>query len=155
MPGRLEKPKPTRRDFLGLAGLWSSGLAIFGSLLGVLRLPKPNVLPEVSNRVKIGSPGEFPAGTVKLFPEYKLRVVSSEQGVAAMSLICTHLGCIVAESIEGFSCPCHGSVFDSTGKVLGGPAPRSLPWYDISQAVDGTLVVDMSREVKANAFYKA
>ena len=155
MPGRLEKPEPTRRDFIGLAGLWASGLAIFGSLLGVLRLPKPNVTPEVSNRIKIGKPAEFPPGTTKILPEYKLKLISTEAGIAAISLVCTHLGCIVNEITEGFSCPCHGSKFNIEGEVLAGPAPRALPWHEISLAVDGSLIVDTGREVKANSFFSA
>ncbi len=44
------------------------------------------------------------------------------------SPICTHLGCHFTwnDKTENFECPCHGSVFDIDGKVLGGPAPRPL-----------------------------
>jgi cytochrome b6-f complex iron-sulfur subunit len=153
MPGRLEEEKKSRRDFLGMAGLGASGLAILGSLLGVLRMPKPNVTPEVSKRVKVGKPSEFPPGTVKLYPEQKIRVVSAARGVAAMSMVCTHLGCVVTESDGGFMCPCHGSKFDAEGTVLGGPAPRGLPWYQMSLAADGSLVVDANSEVDANSFF--
>jgi menaquinol-cytochrome c reductase iron-sulfur subunit len=44
------------------------------------------------------------------------------------SPVCPHLGCRYAwhPDKKEFICPCHGSVFSITGKVLGGPAPRPL-----------------------------
>ncbi|OJU28884.1 MAG: ubiquinol-cytochrome c reductase iron-sulfur subunit [Nitrobacter sp. 62-13] len=43
--------------------------------------------------------------------------------------ICTHLGCIpIAHegSYDGFFCPCHGSQYDSSGRIRQGPAPLNL-----------------------------
>ncbi len=42
--------------------------------------------------------------------------------------ICTHLGCVVPFNVaeNKFMCPCHGSQYDSQGKVVRGPAPLSL-----------------------------
>lgn len=43
--------------------------------------------------------------------------------------ICTHLGCIpIAHegSYDGFFCPCHGSVYDTSGRIRQGPAPTNL-----------------------------
>lgn len=47
----------------------------------------------------------------------------------AISPICTHLGCTVEWNHEKnhFICPCHGSQYDSLGRVIHGPAKRSLP----------------------------
>ena len=154
MPSRLEPEVMPRRDFLSLAGLWSAGLAILGSVAGMARLPKPRVLPEASGRFKVGPPSEFPSGTVRVIPEHNVRIVVTEKGIAAMSLVCTHLGCIVAEAPDGFHCPCHGSRFDPDGKVVGGPAPRALPWFSISRAADGGLVVDNSSEIPAGTFFE-
>lgn len=42
---------------------------------------------------------------------------------------CTHLGCIpVGESgdFDGWFCPCHGSHYDSAGRIRRGPAPKNL-----------------------------
>lgn len=42
---------------------------------------------------------------------------------------CTHLGCIptFAEgSFHGWFCPCHGSVYDTSGRIRSGPAPKNL-----------------------------
>lgn len=154
MPGRLEPDEMPRRDWLGLAGLWTAALAVGGSLVGMARLPKPRVSPEASSRFRAGSPLEYPPGTVKVLPEQKVRMIATEAGVAALSLVCTHLGCVVGEDADGgFLCPCHGSRFDAQGKVLGGPAPRPLRWLEVSQAADGALVVDAAREVPAGDFY--
>ena len=43
--------------------------------------------------------------------------------------ICTHLGCIpIAHegAYDGFFCPCHGSVYDTSGRIRQGPAPSNL-----------------------------
>ncbi|MFV2033562.1 MAG: ubiquinol-cytochrome c reductase iron-sulfur subunit [Halocynthiibacter sp.] len=48
--------------------------------------------------------------------------------------ICTHLGCIpLGQGVTdptgdwaGWYCPCHGSVYDSAGRIRRGPAPRNL-----------------------------
>lgn len=153
MPGRLDPEPIPRRDFLGLAGLWSAGAAIFGSILGMARLPVPNVLPEASARFRIGKPQEFPPGTMQTIPGRNVRVIADAKGVAALSLVCTHLGCIVGETNDGFACPCHGSRFDRDGHVVRGPAPRALRWLAVSQAADGALVVDAEKEVRPGTFY--
>ncbi len=43
--------------------------------------------------------------------------------------ICTHLGCIpIAHQgdYDGFFCPCHGSQYDTSGRIRRGPAPLNL-----------------------------
>lgn len=55
---------------------------------------------------------------------------------------CTHLGCVpVGESGEfgGWFCPCHGSQFDTAGRIRKGPAPTNLvvPPYEF---LNDTLV---------------
>lgn len=155
MSDRLEPEPISRQDFLGIAGVGSAAAAVAFSTIGMLRLPKPRVLPDVSAVVRVGQPAEYPPGTARILSAEKIRVVCTEQGVAAMSLICTHLGCIVKESQSGFECPCHGSKFDPRGEVLAGPAPRALLWLAVSQAPDGTLLVDRAREVEAGEFYQA
>ena len=43
---------------------------------------------------------------------------------------CTHLGCVPLSHqgpFNGWFCPCHGSVFDTSGRVRQGPAPKNLP----------------------------
>lgn len=55
----------------------------------------------------------------------------------ALSLTCTHQGCSVQRTVSssdaGFACPCHGAVYDATGKVLAGPARENLTQYTVLQ----------------------
>jgi ubiquinol-cytochrome c reductase iron-sulfur subunit len=47
--------------------------------------------------------------------------------------VCTHLGCVPLfrqGDYEGWSCPCHGSVYDTAGRIRRGPAPRNLDLPD-------------------------
>lgn len=50
--------------------------------------------------------------------------------------ICTHLGCVPNKNPDGWLCPCHGSRFDNSGRVIRGPAARNLevPPYEILAA---------------------
>ncbi|WP_187429149.1 Ubiquinol-cytochrome c reductase iron-sulfur subunit [Roseobacter fucihabitans] len=44
--------------------------------------------------------------------------------------VCTHLGCVPlgdAGDFGGWFCPCHGSHYDTSGRIRRGPAPRNLP----------------------------
>jgi ubiquinol-cytochrome c reductase iron-sulfur subunit len=45
--------------------------------------------------------------------------------------VCTHLGCVPlgdgAGEFGGWFCPCHGSHYDTAGRIRKGPAPRNLP----------------------------
>lgn len=64
--------------------------------------------------------------TVSQKPVY---VVKDANGrIAVLSAVCTHLGCTVPwiEDQNRFICPCHKGTFESTGKVVGGPAPRDM-----------------------------
>lgn len=59
----------------------------------------------------------------------KVAVYKEENGtVHTCSALCPHLGCIVAwnGSEKTWDCPCHGSRFSATGKVLNGPATEDL-----------------------------
>jgi menaquinol-cytochrome c reductase iron-sulfur subunit len=62
--------------------------------------------------------------------------------IVVFSPICPHLGCGFRWDAgdKEFKCPCHGSVYDVNGKVLAGPAPRSLDVL-LSKVEQGNLWV--------------
>ena len=58
------------------------------------------------------------------------RVKKGKEQWLVMVGICTHLGCIPlgnkAGSFQGWFCPCHGSEYDTSGRIRKGPAPQNL-----------------------------
>jgi ubiquinol-cytochrome c reductase iron-sulfur subunit len=58
------------------------------------------------------------------------RVKSGHDQWLVLVGICTHLGCIPLSHqgpYDGFFCPCHGSIYDTSGRIRSGPAPANLP----------------------------
>jgi len=149
-------PPPTRRDFLGMAAIWSSVVAFAGALIGSMRLPMPSVFPESNASVKIGPAEAFAIDSATHLASLKLWVFRDSEGIYAVSSVCTHLGCIAGRDAEtgSFLCPCHGSVFKADGSVVAGPAPSGLPWLALSIAPDGQIVVDQRRSVSAGTKLK-
>lgn len=62
-----------------------------------------------------------------------------ENGVYAVSRICTHLGCTLNLLLdEGvFACPCHQSRFQLNGRVIAGPARKDLPLFEVKPMESG------------------
>ena len=63
----------------------------------------------------------------------KIAVYKDEAGDAhELSAVCRHLGCIVDwNSLEKtWDCPCHGSRYHASGRVIMGPANSDLPTID-------------------------
>jgi ubiquinol-cytochrome c reductase iron-sulfur subunit len=60
-----------------------------------------------------------------------------------ISGVCTHLGCVPvgdgAGDFNGWFCPCHGSHYDSAGRIRRGPAPENLH-IPVVQFVDETTI---------------
>ncbi len=56
--------------------------------------------------------------------------------------VCTHLGCVPlgdAGDFGGWFCPCHGSHYDTSGRIRRGPAPSNLP-VPVAEFVDETTI---------------
>ncbi|SLN67855.1 Ubiquinol-cytochrome c reductase iron-sulfur subunit [Roseovarius litorisediminis] len=57
--------------------------------------------------------------------------------------VCTHLGCVPigdgAGDFGGWFCPCHGSHYDTSGRIRKGPAPENLP-VPLAEFVDDTTI---------------
>lgn len=137
---------PPRRSFLG--GLLATGTAGVGALLviPVARFVLHPLLAKTTEKSwsDVGKVDEFQAitapvqrlvqieqldgwrRTVSQKPVYLTR--DSAGQLVVLSAVCTHLGCSVPwiEKQDKFICPCHQAIFDPTGKLIGGPAPRSM-----------------------------
>ena len=56
--------------------------------------------------------------------------------------VCTHLGCVPLDQkgdYNGWFCPCHGSHYDTAGRIRRGPAPTNLPIPVASLSSNGIL----------------
>ncbi len=84
----------------------------------------------------LGSAGGF----VK---EGAIIIINTGEGFVALSNICTHQGCVVSYDSEEnkLPCPCHGSVFSTSGSVLEGPADSPLKKYEVTQEGDILTIV--------------
>ena len=104
--------------------------------------------------------GPVGTGNVSALPVGSMRVMSNvvvardADGVYAMSGVCTHAGCLLADGSStiaaGLSCPCHGSLFDGDGNVTRGPAPTPLQHYQVTIGADGGITVDGGQPVAAS-----
>jgi len=149
-------PEPVpRRDFLGLAAVWSSLAALAFGALGLLKLVKPGVLPSPSKKFRVSLPETLAAGEPFLPPGRSVVLVRDGGGVFAVSRVCTHLGCIVQPTPAGFDCPCHGSRFAPDGSVVKGPAPKPLKWHAVAALGGGSYVVDEGSSVPPGTKVKA
>ncbi len=136
---RLDPEPIPRRDFLGLASIWAAGSTLVFASIGMLRLPKAAVLSSPSRKYRVTLPENLPEGVPFVPPGRSVALYRDKQGVYAISITCTHLGCIVKPGPSGFECPCHGSRYAPDGKVTKGPAPSPLPWRKVT--LDGSVCV--------------
>ncbi len=70
------------------------------------------------------------------------RALSADGAWLVMMGVCTHLGCVpLGEQGDfgGWFCPCHGSHYDTAGRIRRGPAPRNLP-VPVAAFVDETTI---------------
>jgi ubiquinol-cytochrome c reductase iron-sulfur subunit len=81
------------------------------------------------------------------------RVVGGKEQYLVMLGVCTHLGCVPQGDLGeygvvtgnsttgGWLCPCHGSQYDTAGRVRRGPAPENLPVPPYKYLSDTKIVV--------------
>jgi Rieske Fe-S protein len=151
---RLDPEPLPRRDFLGLASTFAAASALLFAAVGMLRLPKAAVLSSPSKKFRASLPETLAPGAPFIPPGRSVALFRDAEGVYAISTVCTHLGCIVKPSAEGFECPCHGSRFTGNGSVAKGPAPRPLPWVKVGGS-GGNYIVDEDVTVAAGTKVKA
>jgi menaquinol-cytochrome c reductase iron-sulfur subunit len=144
---RNSSPPPaetTRRGFLKfMTGLMSAlvavalGIPLIGTIIGPsFRQKKPQwakVGDIDSLSLEEPTSMKFPFKTEDAYLRetviHEVWVIKhSPSEVTVFSPICPHLGCRYSwhPETKEFACPCHGSIYSITGKVLGGPAPRPL-----------------------------
>jgi len=162
MVGESKPAVFSRREFLsgfvvGAAGAVAAAMAAF--LIDYFITPESAKLPPAKT-ISLGPASAVPVGT----PTFLTYTQTVQEGWSTPSVTtgvwavtqdgknfvvfnshCTHLGCLYAwnPGAHQFQCPCHGSIFDINGKVLGGPAPRPLDRIPNS-VVNGTLQITVS-----------
>ena len=132
----------SRRQFIQL-GLGVLALSMVGEVVWILLkgLGPGAKAPPQPVEVQVG---DVPVDGTKtlVYGSDPAILMRSEEGFTVMSLVCTHLGCIVEWRPEkqDFHCPCHAGTFDKTGRVTGGPPPAPLERLPFKQAGDKIIV---------------
>ena len=135
-----------RRSFIQRSA--TTLLAITGAALGFSYLKqflatKANPL----RRVRLGKVSDFPVGAYTYLSDHKVYVYRDHEKMQVISAVCTHLGCTVKYTDQGFECPCHGSCYTKKGEVISGPAPSALTWYELQRLDGDDVMVDLDRKV--------
>lgn len=138
-------PSMGRRQFMNFVLGSSAGVTILGALFPVVRYFTPPssgnkgggvvAKDELGNDVvaskfianhQVGD--HVLAQGLKGDPTYIVLTDSKEIANFGLNAVCTHLGCVVPWNVaeNKFICPCHGSQYNSEGKMVRGPAPLSL-----------------------------
>jgi cytochrome b6-f complex iron-sulfur subunit len=152
-----EDPAP-RRSFLKI--LWIVlGIAAIGEFTGVIisflrRGKSGGELEKATDIIDAGNVDKFLPDSVTANTQGRFYLCRmADGGFLALSSKCTHLGCTVPwdDKERKFACPCHGSSFDITGKVITSPAPRPLDIYPVY--IENNIVkVDTGRSIKRDKF---
>ena len=135
----------SRRSFLKSLGVFGA-LVGFVALLSSVKLPVsgtttaattsqgglPSGAVAKKSSLVVGTPVyfDFPAG----YPN--ILMLQADGSLLAFSMLCTHVCCTLqyVPTLQELGCPCHGSIFSSSGKVVQGPASADLP--QVSLRVD-------------------
>jgi cytochrome b6-f complex iron-sulfur subunit len=122
---------PERRRFLirGTYGLVALALSAFGLMVADAWRSAGRFSSE--RWTDVASLDAFRVDGIYPLPSARVAVVREGDRLAALSLECTHLGCMLSATDQGFFCPCHGSEFGPRGELYSGPAAVPLPWHDL------------------------
>lgn len=108
--------------------------------------------------VPVGRPTPFtvsmPIGSGPPTPSVNrvVYVVRNDKGqLFAFSNTCTHMQCNVhwAESLGQFLCPCHGGLYDMSGRNIGGPPPSPLPQWvhrTVNDPATGATILEVQNK---------
>ncbi|MCG6972407.1 MAG: Rieske (2Fe-2S) protein [Desulfobacterales bacterium] len=114
-------------------------------ILSVISLPLIGrfLIPGIKHRkvlLQIKKP-RVPDNGALIFGQKKIAVIRMNQKIYALDLTCTHLGCTVNTTANGFICPCHGSMFTTGGDVVKGPANRPLKRLAVREKGGNLLIL--------------
>lgn len=150
------KIQTARRDFVS-SGALAVGWIAFGAGSGLAAAPgfvrflMPNVLEEPDPRVRVGKLNRYlemaPGDVNEDYKPQGIWMIRLEDRIAALNIICTHLGCIPnwLPNERKYKCPCHGSGYRQDGINFEGPTPRPLERFKL-YVEDGIVIVDKSKK---------
>jgi cytochrome b6-f complex iron-sulfur subunit len=148
-PGSLISNR-TRRDFLKVFTRGTVAAAFGGLVYQAARFFSADVSTQPPHLFTLGRPADYAPGTITFEPAARVFVGHDARGLFAVNATCTHLGCTVNHKKNQFECPCHGSQFDAQGRVLVGPATRTLERVRLTLSSDGRIVADRSASVNVD-----
>ncbi|WP_379548710.1 ubiquinol-cytochrome c reductase iron-sulfur subunit [Qipengyuania sp. DSG2-2] len=98
---------------------------------------------------EISAANDTPTGSLRDAESLADRTKEGHEDVLVTMGVCTHLGCVPLGAAEGedkgefggYFCPCHGSQFDTAGRIRKGPAPTNLEVPDYEFTSDTTIRV--------------
>jgi len=143
----------TRRQFLGVAWTGSLALVFAQAALALVKYIQPVAKSGFGGEVFAGKVEEFAIGSVNRILAGRFFISRTPEGLLALWQKCTHLGCAVpwVEEEQQFHCPCHGSLFNEVGEVVGGPAPRPLDLFPV-EVRSGEVWVDTGKPQQRSKF---
>ncbi|MBI4789152.1 MAG: Rieske 2Fe-2S domain-containing protein [Chloroflexi bacterium] len=132
----------SRRQFI-FTGMLSVAAAWAGALAQSILFPRASAAQAAPVEL---APTELPVGAAKqiTYAGAPALVTRSQDGVLALSLVCTHLGCHVQwdAAKRQFYCPCHDGKFDEFGDVVAGPPPLPLERLPVKVLPNKIIVGD-------------
>tara|TARA_B110000211_G_C13951247_1_gene496297 strand:+ start:153 stop:578 length:426 start_codon:yes stop_codon:yes gene_type:complete len=137
----------SRRDFIKTTGTTALGVCCGLATVSVLQgcsIVKEIPVKVANKEVKIPL-GKFLEETELIAYNDRLPAPIfikkiSEEKYEAFLMLCTHKVCELKATNTNLICPCHGSEFSKSGKVLEGPAPTDLKEYKTELITDYLII---------------
>jgi len=158
---------PNRRDFLGITTGVVGAVGVAGACWPFISSmnPSKDVQAKATSTVDLASIPKGKTHTVEWQGKPVFVVHRTDEQIADMQAketaldpqkdqdrvqqpqwlvvlgVCTHLGCVPNRTEAGWTCPCHGSMYDNSGRVVRGPAPKNLivPQYEFVS--ESTIII--------------
>jgi cytochrome b6-f complex iron-sulfur subunit len=141
----------SRRRFFNFIG-WGSVITLLsGAGAATAKFFYPGVLYEPRSNFNAGKPSDYvePQGSETVVVDERWKksqrvwILRNKVGIYGLTAVCTHLGCTPNwfPSEHLFKCPCHGSVYQTEGEPIAGPAPEPLYRPKIALDPAGNMIV--------------